>query len=79
MSAICVSSRTNGMLLAAGRALGLVVKVIRLQGKKQENPYFTLNYQENKGFPGFFELFFSVGFLVPSPCSWTLKAFFGSK
>ena len=20
----------------------------------QENPYFTLNYQENRGFPGFF-------------------------
>ena len=22
--------------------------------KKQENPYFTLNYKENSGFPGFF-------------------------
>ena len=26
----------------------------KLQEKTQENPYFTLNYQENSGFPGFF-------------------------
>ena len=26
----------------------------KLQGKTQENPYFTLNYKEHLGFPGFF-------------------------
>ena len=28
----------------------------KLQEKNQENPYFTLNYQENSGFPGVFFL-----------------------
>ena len=32
----------------------------KLQEKTQENPYFTLNYKENSGFPGFFPgVFFS--------------------
>ena len=26
----------------------------KLQEKTQENPYFTPNYEEHKGFPGFF-------------------------
>ena len=31
----------------------------KLQEKTQENPYFTLNYKENSGFPGFFPGVFS--------------------
>ena len=35
----------------------------KLQEKTQENLYFTLNYKENSGFPGFFPgVFFYEGF-----------------
>ena len=39
---------------------GIIEK--KLQEKTQENPYFTLNYKENSGFPGFFPgVFFQEG------------------
>ena len=38
-----------------------------LQEKIQKNPYFTLNYKENKGFPGFPGVF-SYECVFPSGC-----------
>ena len=39
----------------------------KLQEKTHENPYFTLNYQENSGFPGFFPGVFFQERTIPTP------------
>ena len=40
----------------------------KLQEKIQENPYFSLNYKENSGFPGFFPgvFFYEYSYIVCS-------------